>query len=30
MQSIPKDDKKIIKVWTIFDWTNSVFPAYYL
>jgi UMF1 family MFS transporter len=26
MQTIPKDDKKIIKAWTIYDWANSVFP----
>ncbi len=26
MQTIPKDNKAIIKAWTIYDWANSVFP----
>lgn len=26
MQTIPKDNKEIIKAWTIYDWANSVFP----
>lgn len=26
MHLIPKDDPKIIKAWTFYDWANSVFP----
>ena len=26
MQFIEKDNKKIIKAWTFYDWANSVFP----
>ncbi len=26
MSEIKKDDKKIIKAWTFYDWANSVFP----
>jgi UMF1 family MFS transporter len=26
MRAIQKDDKKIIRAWTFYDWANSVFP----
>ncbi|MBA3665026.1 MAG: MFS transporter, partial [Bacteroidetes bacterium] len=26
METIKKDDPKIIKAWTFYDWANSVFP----